>query len=245
MKIRQDAWTEEDDLLLAETVLRHIREGSTQLNAFDEVGDILNRTSAACGFRWNAVIRERYDQAIELAKKQRKERKRAQMQQEKQAKKAVGPAGAPAPVVQVTQQPPVSQPAAAASESVQPRTTYAATREQMRPQTIASFDDVIAFLQSMKDSSLQDRQNSIENERLRQENEELMAEKERLEKKLEKLEREFEQMEDDYQGLLRIMDRARRIALKEEEEQIPAATPPAFRMDRNGNLEKIVVDRTS
>ena len=55
MKVRQDAWTDENDLLLAETVLRHVREGSTQLNAFEEVGDKLNRTSAACGFRWNAV----------------------------------------------------------------------------------------------------------------------------------------------------------------------------------------------
>ncbi len=25
MKVRQDAWTDEDDLLLAETVLRHVR----------------------------------------------------------------------------------------------------------------------------------------------------------------------------------------------------------------------------
>src|SRR5699024_9724398 len=75
-KVRQDAWSHEDDLLLAETVLRHIREGSTQLNAFDEVGDILNRTSAACGFRWNAEVRNKYVQAIELAKRQRKEKKR-------------------------------------------------------------------------------------------------------------------------------------------------------------------------
>lgn len=43
MKTRQDAWTKEDDLLLAETVLRHIRSGSTQIKAFDEVGDALNR----------------------------------------------------------------------------------------------------------------------------------------------------------------------------------------------------------
>ena len=76
MKVRQDAWTEEDDLLLAETVLRHVREGSTQLNAFEEVGDKLNRTSAACGFRWNAVVRHNYDKALSLAKKQRKHRQR-------------------------------------------------------------------------------------------------------------------------------------------------------------------------
>src|SRR5690625_747793 len=76
-KVRQDAWSHEDDLLLAETVLRHVREGSTQLKAFEEVGDQLNRTSAACGFRWNAEVRGDYVEAMELAKRQRKERKRS------------------------------------------------------------------------------------------------------------------------------------------------------------------------
>ena len=77
VKVRQDAWSHEDDLLLAETVLRHVREGSTQLNAFEEVGDHLNRTSAACGFRWNAEVRKKYNNAMDLAKRQRKEKKRA------------------------------------------------------------------------------------------------------------------------------------------------------------------------
>ena len=36
VKTRQDAWTHENDVLLAETVLRHVREGSTQLNAFEK-----------------------------------------------------------------------------------------------------------------------------------------------------------------------------------------------------------------
>jgi RsfA family transcription factor len=35
---RQDAWTQDEDILLAEVVLRHIREGGTQLSAFEEVG---------------------------------------------------------------------------------------------------------------------------------------------------------------------------------------------------------------
>jgi prespore-specific regulator len=68
---RQDAWTEEDDLLLAEVVLRHIREGSTQLAAFDEVAERTGRTSAACGFRWNSTVRKKYEQAIAIAKAQR------------------------------------------------------------------------------------------------------------------------------------------------------------------------------
>ena len=71
---RQDAWLQENDELLAEAVLRHVKEGSTQLNAFEEVGDMLNRTAAACGFRWNAVVRKLYEEELSSAKKERKER---------------------------------------------------------------------------------------------------------------------------------------------------------------------------
>ncbi|MGM9925267.1 MAG: RsfA family transcriptional regulator [Bacillus sp. (in: firmicutes)] len=78
---RQDAWTQDEDLILAELVLRHIREGSTQLNAFEEVGKRLSRTSAACGFRWNSYVRKQYHSGIELAKKQRKEGKKLQLKE--------------------------------------------------------------------------------------------------------------------------------------------------------------------
>lgn len=70
---RQDAWSQDEDLLLAEVVLRNIREGGTQLKAFEEVGKQLSRTAAACGFRWNSYVRKQYKSGIELAKKQRKE----------------------------------------------------------------------------------------------------------------------------------------------------------------------------
>ncbi|WP_404462145.1 RsfA family transcriptional regulator [Sutcliffiella horikoshii] len=76
--VRQDAWTQDEDLLLAEVVLRYIREGGTQLTAFEEVGKKLSRTSAACGFRWNSYVRKQYATGIELAKKQRKELKKEQ-----------------------------------------------------------------------------------------------------------------------------------------------------------------------
>lgn len=75
-KVRQDAWLEENDELLAEAVIRHVTEGSTQLNAFEEAGDALNRTAAACGFRWNAVVRKTYEEQLAEAKKERKERMR-------------------------------------------------------------------------------------------------------------------------------------------------------------------------
>lgn len=69
---RQDAWTKDEDILLAETVLRYIQNGKTQLEAFKEVAERLSRTSAACGFRWNATIRKQYQEAIQKAKEERK-----------------------------------------------------------------------------------------------------------------------------------------------------------------------------
>lgn len=72
-KPRQDAWTKDEDILLAEIVLQHIREGKTQLEAFKQAGEALSRTPAACGFRWNATIRKKYTEAINLAKKSRKQ----------------------------------------------------------------------------------------------------------------------------------------------------------------------------
>lgn len=71
-KTRQDAWTKDEDILLAETVLMYIRRGKTQLEAFKKVAEQLSRTSAACGFRWNATIRKQYENAIELAKEEKK-----------------------------------------------------------------------------------------------------------------------------------------------------------------------------
>lgn len=79
---RQDAWSQDEDLLLAEVVLRNIREGGTQLKAFEEVGKQLSRTAAACGFRWNSYVRKQYKSGIELAKKQRKEAKKQVKAQE-------------------------------------------------------------------------------------------------------------------------------------------------------------------
>lgn len=74
--IRQDAWMHAEDVKLAEIILRHIKEGSTQLAGFAEAGSILSRTPAACGFRWNSSIRKLYDQELQEAKAIRKARKK-------------------------------------------------------------------------------------------------------------------------------------------------------------------------
>lgn len=73
-RTRQDAWTSDEDVILADTVLQYIREGKTQLEAFKDVANQLSRTSAACGFRWNATIRKNYQEVVNTAKDERKNR---------------------------------------------------------------------------------------------------------------------------------------------------------------------------
>lgn len=197
-KVRQDAWSHEDDLLLAETVLRHIREGSTQLNAFEEVGDKLNRTSAACGFRWNAEVRNRYVNAIDLAKRQRKELKRKQAKQK--VKSLAKTSNIPRGVEEVT------------------------------------FDMVISFLKQIKQDYHASNQSKATIEMTLKENEQLKEEIESLKKQLKKTEEQLETMREDYQTFIEIMDRARRMAVLNDDRSF---TSPTFRMDKNGNLEQL------
>jgi prespore-specific regulator len=76
VKNRHDAWTHEEDILLAKTVLKHIKDGSTRAAAFNEISDLINRTPAACSYRWNAEVRKEYENDVELAKKKHMKNKR-------------------------------------------------------------------------------------------------------------------------------------------------------------------------
>jgi prespore-specific regulator len=246
MKVRQDAWTEEDDLLLAETVLRHVREGSTQLNAFEEVGDKLNRTSAACGFRWNAVVRHNYDKALSLAKKQRKQRQRILGKDQGGKKRLLYTP--PSPTISDIMVPHVQEEELELNSEVD-TTNYEAAEEfvvaealapktQHTPvtlETAMSLDAVIAYLESMNGRMLQAEVLKTENERLKLEIKGLKKRNEDLENKINHLEQNSGLMQEDYETLMNIMNRARKLVLLEEEER-PATK---FKMDRNGNLEKM------
>lgn len=64
-------WRREEDQLLKEVVLKTIQDGGTQLKAFAEVGKKLGRTPGACGFRWNAVLRQMDPISYQEAKRKR------------------------------------------------------------------------------------------------------------------------------------------------------------------------------
>lgn len=208
-KVRQDAWSHEDDLLLAETVLRHVREGSTQLNAFEEVGDKLNRTSAACGFRWNAEVRRKYDNAMDLAKRQRKEKKRAQ---------AAINSGRP-------KQPPTFSPSYKTDESL-----------SVVEESTITMDHVIHFLKDIQYSYNASNQSKIILEKTQKENQLLRDHVNQLEKELTQTEKKLTTVQEDYQTFIQIMERARKMTVLEDQGSLKS---PAFRMDKNGNLEQI------
>lgn len=234
MKVRSDAWTHEDDLLLAETVLRYIREGGTQLQAFEEVGDKLNRTSAACGFRWNAEIRKQYEQAIQIAKKQRKERKRALANSTPAGQKYQSTSRVEQTYEAKTKPAMVNQEMAEEFIPIATSKPINTTNRAMNPNL--SLDDVISFLIQYKQQGSQGSQVKQENDRLKLENNELKKKNEELQRKVEKLTKEHSTIQEDYQALVQIMDRARRMVMFEETEERQA---PVFRMDKNGNLEKV------
>ncbi|UAL46288.1 RsfA family transcriptional regulator [Sutcliffiella horikoshii] len=220
MKVRQDAWSHEDDLLLAETVLRYIRDGGTQLAAFEEVGDALNRTSAACGFRWNAEVRKKYEPAVAIAKKQRKEKKRAQEKIAKMQQKSES-----VPAKKATNQPLEMEwlpaPKVASDEKVSLPFEYDMEDEEYAPlpvrnatatvESSITLDDCIHFLQNFQQNQNSDYRLQLESERLQKENQLLKQKNQALEKQLKNLEEQQVAINEDYEMLVQIMDRARRL----------------------------------
>lgn len=204
--VRQDAWTLEDDNVLADIILRHIRKGSTQLAAFQEVGQKLGRTQAACGYRWNGVVRKQFSAQIEIAKAERRSNRELH-------------------------RPPLMTP---------PEHHLEEEGEQEEERTNLTWNEVLRFLRSHRSESqvLASRLRQLERdlewktteeERLAQENQTLRAE-------LERLENELTVVREDYRSLVSIMERARKMVFLGEQYQ---EERPKFKMDENGNLERI------
>ncbi|MDC3415625.1 RsfA family transcriptional regulator [Aquibacillus salsiterrae] len=232
VKVRQDAWSHEDDLLLAETVLRHIREGSTQLNAFEEVGDKLNRTSAACGFRWNAEVRQKYEQAVAIAKRQRKEKKRAQAREEKAEQKHTPQKSA----INVNKETIPATNWSMLNEEVLETESNNQVSQPITQDASINLDMVIDYLSSIKQEYYASANSQTNLEKLKVENAELIKEKESLEKKNSQLQEQLQTIQEDYQVLIQIMDRARKMVVFDDDESV---STPAFRMEKNGNLEQV------
>ena len=208
--VRQDAWSPDDDLILAEVTLRHIREGSTQLAAFEEVGERIGRTSAACGFRWNSCVRKRYEEAIQMAKQQRQKRNYMKKQTY-----AAAPHVSSIHVVDTEERAYKNDPLTEESLSV---------------------DTVIRFLRQWKGTYQElNRQIKTLERDLREKDEELhtLRENQRgLSLEVNNAQTDYRAVNDDYKTLIQIMDRARRRHRVDGRRRSQAAVLNG----RNGNL---------
>jgi prespore-specific regulator len=218
--VRQDAWSEEDDVLLAEIILRHIREGSTQLLAFEEAGERLGRTAAACGYRWNACVRKQYQAAIEIAKAQRKEQKSLIQQ--------TGPSSR---IRQTSRQ----------YEYLHGELDSDHDAEGLDTGTDITWHDVIRFLKQNKNEhqSLLNRIRHLERdvERYELEATTLRHQYDLLHTEYQRLQEEHSSITEDYKTLVRIMERARKMTILE-----PELTPePTFEKEEQPSEDKQTV----
>ncbi|MGB8955073.1 MAG: hypothetical protein WCC10_06850 [Tumebacillaceae bacterium] len=205
--MRQDAWTTEDDNLLADIILHHIRSGSTQLIAFEEVGQRLGRTKAACGYRWNAIVRKEFAAQIEIAKAERRTNQSTRLREET----AVGQAA-----------------------------VHEAGGDEGVERAVVGWGEVLKFLRGQRAESqaLYSRLRQLERDlevhvaevdRLTKENQGLQSD-------LGRVEQELCFVKEDYVALVQIMERARKLAFLADGDDVEK---PKFKMDENGNLERI------
>lgn len=64
-------WTMEEDIYLADTILRYVRGGGTQSDAIKIVAENTGRTVSATKYRWNAVVKKRYKDELQEALRER------------------------------------------------------------------------------------------------------------------------------------------------------------------------------
>lgn len=102
-----------------------------------------------------------------------------------------------------------------------------------------SIDAVIRFLRQWKGTFQEaGRQLKMLERDLREKEDELAelrVENERLSKEVNLAQSDYRVVNDDYKALIQIMDRARRLAFLNEEDE----EKTRFKMDANGNLERI------
>lgn len=67
-------WTKEEERFLGETVVEYIASGNTIEDAIEKVSKDINRTLAACKFRWHNTIRPKFKASLEIVKEERKKK---------------------------------------------------------------------------------------------------------------------------------------------------------------------------
>lgn len=105
-----------------------------------------------------------------------------------------------------------------------------------------SIDAIIRFLRQWKTNhqNLVRQVKSLEKELAdtKQQLETVKQENERLQNEVNEVQSDYRAVNEDYKALIKIMDRARKLAILSDDEQ-DEDMKARFKMDANGNLERI------
>lgn len=100
---------------------------------------------------------------------------------------------------------------------------------------ILSIEQVISFLQRLKEKEIQFDTSVDELKKYKEERDDLRKKLKATQEENEKMKKEINLLKDDYLALLSIMEKARKLALKEENQE----EKMKFQMDINGNIDMI------
>lgn len=177
-------WTEKEDAILANSMLKSIKDGDTLASGYAEAGEKLNRSIAACRNRWNSVIRRNYETEIKKAKQHKMEK----------THDVVGHLIKEEETLQVAEM-----------NHNQKKLTETKLEEQFLPDIQhITIEDCIEYLtnsQSMKEK----------NQKLKAENLLLKNENERLKLKYNELVKKKRQNEEKYYTLMKIVQQASKL----------------------------------
>lgn len=75
MVVRYKTWTDEEEQLIVEAVIKHLISGKSRLQAFEFASKKLGRSSTSIAYRWNTKLGKENQVEVEQARMQYKESK--------------------------------------------------------------------------------------------------------------------------------------------------------------------------
>lgn len=209
-----EIWTEEDDVLLAKTVLYYVKQGDTVVEACREMERKTNgrRTASASKHRWFTRLVDRYKAGYELAKREGKEVRRKSKKRLNQGKR----------YEEVFKD--------AFREDV-----YVDEKE-------ITADDFIELAKKFKDqqNNKTSRQNELQNEikELRRENDKLRKKNKELTEELSETIELLNLKKKDYENVLNALKVLRNTGIKIN---IPEPEKPKYRINKDGTIDTMGV----
>lgn len=137
---KNKSWSEAEDTLLKDCILENVRNGKTQLIAFEEVAEQTGRSAGSVGFRWNSTLRQRYSEELKKAKEEAKSKN-----------------------VKTKTTPPSDQASTRKNSSTNaPTPSLTSIDDPFKEDGGITYDDVIAFLKNKKKT--EDKYNKLKDE---------------------------------------------------------------------------------